>query len=81
MYKLLPTAKLEYAKSKGYDIFYDVCKYAKDIEINPAFSEGTVCSKEEFEKLFKENIEFFNNSNNFPAQVPSYGYEIISVEK
>lgn len=80
LYKLLPTAKLEYANSKGYKIFYEVCEYAKDIEINPVYSEGTFCSKEEFERLFKENIEFFNNSNNFPAQVPSYGCEVVNVE-
>ncbi|MBQ7810409.1 MAG: hypothetical protein IJ346_05540 [Clostridia bacterium] len=76
-YKFLPTPTLEYVKSRGYDILYDVAYYTKDVYVNEYFSDGRISSKEEFEKIFSEHISEFNNIDNYPAQSTAYSYDII----
>lgn len=61
----------------GYELEYEIIYYFKNVfddkKINKEFVL-TLISKDEFKKIIKENIEEFDNSNNYPTQTT--GFEI-----
>ena len=61
----------------GYELEYEIIYYFKNVLDNKKINEEfvlTLISKDEFEKIIKENIEEFDNSNNYPTQTT--GFEI-----
>lgn len=80
MFEFLPTPMLRYAESKGYKIKYEVTDYSWGVLINDCFSDGEFISRDQFEQVFRDNAELFNNINNFPAQNISYFFEQVKEE-
>ena len=61
----------------GYELEYEIIYYFKNVLDDKKINEEfvlTLISKDEFEKIIKENIEEFDNSNNYPTQTT--GFEI-----
>ena len=61
----------------GYKLEYEIIYYFKNVLDDKKINEEfvlTLISKDEFEKIIKENIEEFDNSNNYPTQTT--GFEI-----
>lgn len=61
----------------GYELEYEIIYYFKNVFDDKKINEEfvlTLISKDEFEKIIKENIEEFDNSNNYPIQTT--GFEI-----
>ena len=61
----------------GYKLEYEIIYYFKNVLDDKKINEEfvlTLISKNEFEKIIKENIEEFDNSNNYPTQ--TIGFEI-----
>lgn len=61
----------------GYELEYEIIYYFKNVFDDKKINEEfvlTLISKDEFEKIIKENIEEFDNSNNYPTQTT--GFEI-----
>lgn len=72
MFEFLPTPMLKYAENRGYMISYEIASYYWNVEVNDGFSQTELISKKQFEDVFRNNIDSFDNSDNYPAQTLSY---------
>lgn len=73
MFELLPMPKLRYAENKGYTISYNIAAMTWGGEYNGILEISTYdLSPERFEIIFRDNINLFNNSNNFPTRCHCY---------
>ncbi len=73
MFELLPTPKLRYAENNGYIISYDITSLGWGGEHNGIHEISTyILSPERFEIIFRDNINLFNNVNNFPTKCSCY---------
>ena len=82
MFEFLPTPMLKYAESRGYEITYKVADYYWEnlFDKGDAECEYEYITKEQFEQIFRQNNERFNNIDNFPAQSISYSVEQVKEE-
>lgn len=81
MFTFLPTPTIALARSLGYIVEYEPFEYFKGIPIGNGYgsSDSVPISREEFERIFKGNIDLFDNTNNYSAQSISYGWEIVEI--
>lgn len=56
---------------------FEIVKYTKDIKKDDLTLSAVEITKEEFYKIMKENLELFDNPDNYPTQSISYDVEVI----
>jgi len=66
-----------YVRRSKYTINFEVLFYTKDIDTG-ACLEPVEIKREEFDQIFKDNLQTFNCMDNKPAQTTSWFYQEVS---